>query len=138
MKRKLCIVSLLCLASLIVSSFESEGQNIEFLMIDFPDASSTFAQAINDNGQMVGFYRGFSEIDYDHGFLLDGGQFSTIDFPDAIGTNILAINNNGQMVEFYRDVSRTKHGFIASIETITAVSPRSKLTTTWGAIKHGR
>lgn len=48
-----------------------------------------------------------------HGFLFDGGVFTTIDFPGAArGTAARGINNAGQVVGFYEDARRTQHGFL--------------------------
>ncbi len=66
-----------------------------FTTIDFPGATQTSANGINNAGQIVGFYGpGGSR----HGFLLSSGSFSTIDFPGATQTHGDGINNAGQIV----------------------------------------
>ena len=70
----------------------------DFAPIDVPGAASTFAHAINDNGQVVG---GFVADEFDgrtQGFLLVKGKFITLDAPTADSTMALGINNKGHIV----------------------------------------
>jgi hypothetical protein len=69
-------------------------------MIDVPDAVSTVAEGINDDGVT-------------HGFLLTD-DFSTIDFPGATSTVARGINTQNQIVGSYIDEHGTEHGFLAS------------------------
>ena len=82
-------------------------------------AFGTFAQAINDAGQIVGFYVDSSNVD--HGFLYYNGDFTTIDDPlGAQGTVVTGINNLGQVVGYYKDAGGAFHGFEATIPNTTA------------------
>ena len=49
-----------------------------------------------------------------HGFLLNGGQFTTIDYPNATYTAAMGINDNGQIVGQYTDHAGTSHGYLLS------------------------
>ena len=74
-----------------------------FVSFDYPGATSTNANGINDDGAVVGVY-----VDKDgkqHGFLLGGGNFTTIDYPGALSTFPYAINNAGDIVGYRVDVS---------------------------------
>lgn len=80
-------------------SFLLSGSVLTFL----PDApgsyngASTFAQAINDTGQIVGWYADGCLCD-SHGFLLSGGTFTTIDVPGFADSYAYGINNSGQII----------------------------------------
>ncbi len=92
--------------------------------IDFPGVQSggvTYARGINDNNQIAGFYRYAGEA-RTHGFLLDGGIFSTIDVPQSTRTEVFDINDSGQVVGYYEDsVGGGGHGFILTGSSITTI-----------------
>jgi hypothetical protein len=77
----------------------------------FPGATFTNALGINPRGDVVGRYvlGGVS-----HGYLWNGGLFSTIDIPGAIFTGTAAINPGGDIVGRYRSADRVFHGFLLS------------------------
>jgi uncharacterized membrane protein len=63
-----------------------------------PGATFTWANGINDVGQIVGAY---SDTGGGHGFLFDQGIYTTIDGPGAVadfGTQAYGINDSGQIV----------------------------------------
>ena len=78
--------------------------------IDFPGASFTSGQGINDRGDIVGRW---DSAGVSHGFLLSGGSFTTIDFPGAGFTSLLKINSPGEIVGFYT-VAGVSHGLLLS------------------------
>ena len=91
-----------------------------FSSIKFPGADLTFADGINDAGQIVGNYTtaapGFGS------FLYNAGTFSTISFPGAGPNSTLAhgINDAGQIVgSFFQggDV----HGFVDKAGTFSTI-----------------
>src|SRR5438105_3242732 len=59
-------------------------------------ASGTVAEGINAAGQIVGYYAD-SNDDY-HGFLYNGGIYTTLDDPQAFDTYAFGINKNGHVV----------------------------------------
>lgn len=71
--------------------------------IDVPGAgpSGTYAQAINNAGQIVGWYYGSDG--QQHGFLLDAGVYSPIDVTLAGASNTVptGINDKGEIVGYY-------------------------------------
>jgi probable HAF family extracellular repeat protein len=77
-----------------------------FTSFDAPGPSEPWA--INDNGQIVGYYTvgGTS-----HGFLYDNGVLMTIDPPGALYSGANGVNNQGQIVGHYSD-SQGVHGFL--------------------------
>jgi hypothetical protein len=92
-----------------------------YTVIDYPGATVTSIEGINNKGQMVGAYGtgGFVEgFDLYHGFLDDGGAFSSFDVPLA-GARVTiprSINDKGQVAGFYTDITSTYFGFVASFQ----------------------
>jgi probable HAF family extracellular repeat protein len=83
-------------------------------LIDPASAQETFAEGINDGGQVVGFYLDASGTRR-HGFLYNGTAYATIDDSFGInGTTAEGINNAGQIVGFFLDSTRKSHGFLFS------------------------
>ncbi len=108
-----------------------------FTIFDFPGATATFLQDLNDSGTIVGTYTDTSGIF--HGFRLNAGNFTTIDFPGAVATVAGGINNLGQIVGNYDDVSGITHGFLLSAGNFTTIDfpGTSDLTTASGISANG-
>jgi probable HAF family extracellular repeat protein len=85
----------------------------------FPNAALTEPTGLNDNGQVVGDYRG--EDGLFHGFLYENGVFTTIDPPFVPGEDSAAsgINNLGQIVGCYAPCLR---GYFFDPDTSTFTS----------------
>src|SRR5436190_8143430 len=87
-----------------------------FTMIDDPAGpDGTFANGINDAGQIVGQFRDASN--FAHGFLLSGGVFTALDDPSAAragGTFANGINGSGQVVGSFQGTDFRVHGFLLS------------------------
>jgi probable HAF family extracellular repeat protein len=85
-----------------------------FTSIDYPGATATSAEGINDSGQIAGYYQDGSGAF--HGFLYSGGVFSSIDAPfsGAFMTQVLGINNSGQIVGAYHTSFSNIYGFVLS------------------------
>jgi hypothetical protein len=86
-----------------------------FNSISVPGSLSTWAQGVNNAGDVVGGYVDVKDPnDVFHGFLLDTtGHFQTIDVPGAqIRTSPQAINNSGEIVGSYVDANGVSHGFL--------------------------
>lgn len=86
--------------------------------IDYPGASSTEAEGINDSGQIVGTY---SELHSGGGFLYSGGEFSSIQYPGAISTEALDINNSGEIVGIYSLTGGVTQGFLDDNGVFTSI-----------------
>ena len=65
-------------------------------LIDYPEASGTWAWGINSRGDIVGYYTGADKNN--HGFLLNGGHYTAIDYPGAAITIVHGINPQGDVV----------------------------------------
>jgi probable HAF family extracellular repeat protein len=96
-----------------------------FTTLDDPSSdTSIFAFGVNDLGQAVGQFRETRGIL--HGFLLNGGVFTTIDDPSGVqsvtgGTIASGINGAGQVVGQFRDASNRDHGFLLDGGNFTAI-----------------
>jgi probable HAF family extracellular repeat protein len=88
-----------------------------------PDPTAPFygteATAINDSGQIVGFYYNNTGTQYMHGFLYSvvTGKYTTIMVPNSVTTFAYGINDNGQIVGTYIDASNHYSGFLYTIST---------------------
>ena len=75
---------------------------------------ASFATGISDRGQVVGIY--FDQATAIHGFLYDGGVYSSLDFPGAIATEALAITSDDDdrtiIAGVYISSDGLAHGFI--------------------------
>jgi hypothetical protein len=80
-----------------------------YTTIGVPGATNTDAVAINNSGQVVGFYRIGAK---DESFICSDGAFATIDVPGGIDTDAVSINNFGQVVGVYNDGVVYLQGFI--------------------------
>jgi probable HAF family extracellular repeat protein len=90
-----------------------------FSLIDYPGVTYTFAQGINNNGQIVGYYLTPTHI---YGFLDNGGSFNTLSFPNALTTNSFSINKYGKIVGNYLiDNSSKVRGYIYDNGTFISV-----------------
>jgi probable HAF family extracellular repeat protein len=86
-------------------------------------ASGTVAEGINAAGQIVGYYAD-SNDDY-HGFLYNGGIYTTLDDPQAFDTYAFGINKNGHVVGVRLD----KFGDRGFLETPVPNPPPPAATT---------
>jgi hypothetical protein len=78
-------------------------------------ASSTVAAAINNSGEIAGF---FTDATGTHGFLDNGGMFNTVNAPGASQTDLLGLNNRGLAVGF-DIVNGVTHGIVFNINSYT-------------------
>ncbi|MCC7153937.1 MAG: right-handed parallel beta-helix repeat-containing protein [Bryobacterales bacterium] len=97
----------LCLSLASITAASESG----FTPIDYPDAKSTTARAINSSGDVVGSFTDSAGLN--HAFLLRGGKFSEIAYPDARQTWAHGINSRGDIVGQYSNGQRV-YGFLLS------------------------
>ncbi len=67
-------------------------------IIEYPGSFHSFATGINNQGQIVGFYRETAWDFFAHGFLFDHGVYTSFDFPDGFSTFPSDINDKGEIV----------------------------------------
>jgi len=98
------------------------SQTFTYAPVNVPGAVSTQARGINNNGEVVGFYRTTSCTDSDtvvpdcpntRGFKLVNGSYIKLMVPGSSRTVIMGVNDYGDLVGFYTKSSDgTTHGFI--------------------------
>jgi uncharacterized membrane protein len=77
------------------------AKNPHFTSIDYPGSGFSFANDINENGDVVGVYRmpnGSGGLLAPRGYLLSGGEFTSISCQGATRTRAMGINDNGDIV----------------------------------------
>jgi len=102
--------------------------------INDPNAVSTVAAAINNFGEIAGFYTDSGGVI--HGFLDNRGHFSTVNAPGASETELLGINDFGIAVGFDM-VNGAMHGIVFNSHTgkfTTLDDPHGIGTTTLNGI----
>ena len=104
-----------------VSSGSSAAAIYTFTTIDVPGAFSTYANGINDAGQIVGVFFNCASscaanprmFPTEHTFLKDSAVFTTIDVPGARFTDAFGINDAGQIVGRFLNANvATDSGFL--------------------------
>ncbi len=99
-----------------------------YFNVDYPLAiGDTFAQGINDTGQIVGWYGG-------GGFLYSGGTYTTLNDPSVTGTHTFAygINDASQIVGYYGGGDNGGyHGFLYSGGVYTNIDNPSTSNNTY-------
>jgi hypothetical protein len=87
--------------------------NGTYTQIVMPGAVETLAASINNDGVIAGSYEDASGVW--HGFVDDGGNFSTVDDPlGAGGTHLAGINDAGTLIGSYVDANGLTNGFEAT------------------------
>lgn len=96
------------------------AQTFTYAPINVPGAVATEARGINNNGEIVGFYKTVACTDYDvkvpscptKGFKYVNGKFVKLMVPNSTATAIMGVNDLGDLVGFYTKANGSKHGFI--------------------------
>lgn len=101
---------------------------------------STNPRQINDNGVVAGGYIDSTGIQ--HGFVLDGSNFTSFDYPGAVGvTTAEGINDSGHVSGLYTDSAGNRHAFeyIVSTGKFKSINPGdgSIAQEAWGINKKG-
>lgn len=101
-----------------------------FSTLDVPGFARTFATGINESGQIVGWSTniiislGGVHLGLPHGFLRNGGGYTTLDVPGSAQTVLQGINNASQIVGGYDN-----HGFSLSGNSYTRVDVPGSIQT---------
>jgi probable HAF family extracellular repeat protein len=80
--------------------------------IDAPRAVHTLPTAINDRGDVAGYF--VDSGGTTHGFVWSDGRFTTLDVPDATAPTPVDINDRGDVVGVYLDAAGAPKGFLLS------------------------
>jgi hypothetical protein len=101
-------------SGLLVHGFFRNSNGALTFPIDFPGATVTTPNGVNDRGWMVGRYTFADNVD--HGFFLKlPHTFISFDYPGATGTSLNGINKNGLISGRYTDGAGLRHSFIAQV-----------------------
>lgn len=141
MKRFLLVVVLLTFVSVAHAQFS-------FAPINVPNAVATVARGINNNGEIVGYFKSTNCADLDikvpncttHGFKYVNGSFVKLMVPNSVSTAILGVNDYGDLVGFYKKSDGTRHGFIwlhTNVIKTIAFPGTSSVTVPFGINKSG-
>jgi hypothetical protein len=114
-----------CFALMVVAASLPSFAQFTYAPINVPGAVATAARGINNNGEIVGFYKTTSCQDiaqeYDiaivptcavKGFKYVNGTYVKLMVPNSTSTAILGVNDLGDLVGFYRKSDGSSHGFI--------------------------
>ncbi len=82
------------------------------------DAMMTTASAINNSGQIAGFFTN-SVTGATEGFIDTAGTFNVFEVPGSNNTMFLGINNMGQAVGVYQDANGFNNGLVYNIASGT-------------------
>ena len=97
----------------------SNAYTYSYEALDYPGAEETWAEGINDLGEIVGIYR---DATGSHGFFYDGLQtYSPLDYPSARRTTPQGMNDLGEVVGYYDFTSGLDHAFLYSDGTWTSL-----------------
>jgi len=123
----LVVVASIPLASCGQGSASDPQRSFSFTTFDFPGSTETVPFKLNASGEIVGAY--FDGPNVEHGFLLQGGSFSTFDVPGGVGgTQPEGINDRTEITGTYYDVSSgLEPGFLRQPDgsVVTIVPPAS-------------
>jgi probable HAF family extracellular repeat protein len=79
--------------------------------VDYPNATGTQGNGINDAGDLVANY---TIGGVTHGLVVSNGKMTSLDYPDAAFTGAYGISMAGDIVGRYRDAAGVTHGFAYS------------------------
>lgn len=110
----------LLLALLLLTLSSTSFAQFSYAPVNVPGAVETDARGINNNGEIVGFYKTASCTDADFtvpnctvkGFKFVNGTFVKLMVPNSVSTAILGVNDLGDLVGFYKKSDGSHHGFI--------------------------
>ena len=84
---------------LVVNLLIGGSAHAQVVSINYPGATATLLNGINNKGEAVGSYN--DVLGRSHGFLYSNGVYSTLDYPGASSTSLHGINDDGVIVGIY-------------------------------------
>ena len=108
----------LMVSSLLVAT-ASGATTYSYTAIDGPGKVPAYVGALNDNGQIPGYYQSGGVY---KSFIYFGGNYTSIDDPAGVnGTAAGGISNSGAVVGNYYDAQSASHGFVFNGSTYTTL-----------------
>ena len=106
------------------------------LLPDVPGAVLAEATAINNRGEIIGFY--FDAGFVPHGFMFRDGVYTFYDYPGSSRTLLTRINDRGQITGIRLDTDGHRRGFVLQDGVTTTIDvPGSRNTRTGGINNQG-
>jgi probable HAF family extracellular repeat protein len=102
-------------------STQQGKQPRKFASFDFPAATATLGNGVNDGNEIVGSYMDASGAGHAFTYKVSTKKFLNLDFPSAIDTVGNSVNNTGQIVGFYEDQGGAVHGFLSAKGKMTTL-----------------
>jgi len=99
--------------------WDPSTQSYSYFAVPGAPQDSTYPDAINDKGQIVGTFADTSGVQ--HGFVKDGETYTTIDVPGANNTLAWGINNSGTIVGPWGNLSNWVEGYVRTSDGVFAV-----------------
>lgn len=137
-------------SAFVKGTFSNSGFKIKnkvYTKISYPGATRTIPLAINNQGDILGYYNTAPTSQPDpvnHGFVLLNGFYRTLDDPRGkgeLGTELEDMNSNGVIVGDYltkNSTGATSHGFIYKNGSFKNVDyPGARNTSVGGINDHG-
>jgi probable HAF family extracellular repeat protein len=112
--------------------WDPSSQSYSPIVVPGSAQNSTGVDALNDKGQVVGWYTDSSGMT--HGFLKEGETYTTIDPPDSTYTLANSINNSGTIVGAWLGPYGWWGGFVRTSDGVFTVLdvPGALETQIWG------
>lgn len=110
-------------------TFNINTQTFSDINDPIPNAVSTVTAAINNFGDIAGFYTDSSNVI--HGFIDDNGTFTTVDPTGSTETELLGLNDNG-IADGFAVINGFQHGILYNSLTkmFTILDPLGSTATT--------
>jgi len=99
--------------------WDPTSQSYSFFSVPAAAQYSTYADSINDKGQIVGAF--FDTGGVAHGFLKEGETYTTIDVPGATSTYAYGLNNSGTIAGTWLNLSYWAEGFVRTSGGVVTV-----------------
>jgi len=113
--------------------WDPSSQSYSFFAVPGAPQYSTYADGINNKGQIMGNY--FDTNGVAHGFLKEGESYTTIDVPGATSTYAYSINNSGTLAGLWFNLSGWAEGFVRTSDGVfTVVDFPGSLETSLGGV----
>jgi hypothetical protein len=111
---------LLLLLLLLAISLPAFPQAFTYKAIDIPGAMETQVRGVNSSGEIVGFYKTTSCVDFNiqfpncpvHGFKITNGVLTKLLVPHSTWTDIMGVNDFGDLVGFAITSDTGAHAFL--------------------------
>ena len=141
--------ALAALAILPITLCQVSFAQFSYAPIRVTGAVETQARGINNNGEIVGFYKTVACTDVSlevpncntKGFKYVNGTYIKLMVPNSVSTAILGVNDLGDLVGFYINSDKSEHGFIwyhqNVVKTIDDVNADDFWTIPFGINKAG-